>query len=127
MPARQYEALVTWLREEFEDDLRWVASFDHRTFSYTVRYIREDLKTELKEHELDTIVHRSLAVYNRSHVEDVYFHLGDAECLVVQHERATAIHLYLDERRGVVIKLEDGATFTMPTFPESCRARLRGD
>jgi hypothetical protein len=127
MPARKYEALVTWLRGEFGDDLRWVASFDHETFSYTVRYIREDLKTELKEQELDTIVHRSLAVYNRRHVEDVYFHLGDAECLVVQHERATAVHVYLGESRGVVVKLADGATFTMPTFPESCRARLRGE
>jgi hypothetical protein len=127
MPARKYEALVTWLREEFDDGLRWVASFDHETFSYTVRYIREDLKTELKEQELDTIVHRSLAVYNRNHVEDVYFHLGAAECLVVQHERATAVHVYLGESRGVVIKLADGATFTMPTFPESCRARLRGE
>jgi hypothetical protein len=30
-----------------------------------LQYIRDDLKTELSEQQLDTTVHRSLAVYNR--------------------------------------------------------------
>jgi hypothetical protein len=124
MSKPDYDALVAWLREEHGDHLRWVASFNHETFGYRVRYIREDLRTELKGLELERIIHRSLAVYNRRRLRDVYFHLGDPESLVVQHERATAVHLYLTEETGVVIKLADGAAFSMPAFPEACRARL---
>jgi hypothetical protein len=127
MAKRHYPAFVSWLREEFGDHLRWVASFDHASFDYAVEYIRDDLKTELTEQQLDTIVHRTLVVYNRDRLADVYVHLGDPESLVVQHEVATAVHVYLTEETGVVVKLADGAEFSMPAFPEECRRRLTGD
>lgn len=124
MPKPQYAALIDWLREEYGDQLRWVASFDSRRHSYSVRYIREDLKTELTTHQFDTIVHRSIAVFNRRHVEDVYFHLGDAEALVARYEEAMAIHLYLSDVTGVVIKLTPDASVTLPDFLETCLERL---
>lgn len=124
MAAPNYDALVAWLREEYGDDLRWVASFDHRKFSYRVRQIRDDLRNDLSEQELETIVHRTMAVFNRPHVEDVHFHLGDASCLIVQHERATAVHVYLDDHRGVMVKIEPDAGVTVPGFAESCLDRL---
>lgn len=124
MAKPDYDALVAHLTDRFGDALRWVASFDSDRFAYEVRYVRDDLKTELSDHDFDTIVHRSMAVFNRRHVEDVYFHLGDARSLVVEHERATAVHLYLDERRGVVVKVESGESVTMPELREACLERL---
>jgi len=124
MAKPDYDALVSFLTDRFGESLRWVASFDSRRFSYDVRYIRDDLKTELSGLDFDTIVHRSMAVFNRRHVEDVYFHLGDAESLLVEHEEAMAVHLYLDDRRGVVVKIGTGAEVTMPAFREACLDRL---
>ncbi|WP_276259758.1 hypothetical protein [Haloglomus litoreum] len=125
MPRRpDYDGFVDWLRESFDDDLRWTASFDHETFDYDVHHVRQDLKTELTGHQLDTIIHRSIALFNRDRVDDVYFHLGDAEALVAQHERAVAVHLYLDAERAVVVMLEKGAEVTLPTFPAECLERL---
>ncbi|QSG13159.1 hypothetical protein HSBGL_2762 [Halapricum desulfuricans] len=124
MALPNYDALIEWLQTGFDGDLRWVASFNHRTFSYKVKYIREDLKTDLSGMELETIIHRSMAVLSRDHVEDVYFHLGDAEALLVKHEKAMAVHLYLTEETGVVIKLADGAEITVPAFFEDCRDHL---
>ena len=124
MSRPDYDALITWLESTYGDDLRWVASFNHRRFSHTVQYIRQDLKTELTDLELETIVHRFMAVYNRQHVEDVYAHLGDAEAMLVKHEKAMAVHLYLTDDSGVVIKLTDGATLTVPTFFEECLDHL---
>ena len=124
MPKPNYDALVSFLQGEYDDALRWVASFDSDSMHYDVRYIREDLKTELSGLDFDTIVHRSMVVFNRRHLEDVYFHLGDAESLVVEYDDAMAVHLYLDDRRGVVIKLQRGADVSIPEFREACLERL---
>jgi hypothetical protein len=124
MATPDYDALVSFLTDRFGDSLRWVASFDSVRFTYDVRYIRDDLRTDLSGLDFDTIVHRSMAVFNRRHVEDVYYHLGDARSLLVEHERAFAVHLYLDERRGVVVKVETGASVSMPEFREECLSRL---
>jgi hypothetical protein len=124
MPKANYEALISFLQEEYGDALRWVASFDSDSMNYDVRYIRDDLKTELSGLDFDTIVHRSMVVFNRRHLEDVYFHLGDAESLVVEYDEAMAVHLYLDDRRGIVIKLQRGADVSIPEFREACLERL---
>jgi hypothetical protein len=124
MAKPNYDALVTFLRDRFGDSLRWVASFDSDRYTYDVRYIREDLKTELSTHDFDTIVHRSMAVFNRRHVEDVYFHLGDAQSLLVEHERAMALHLYLEGGRGVVVKMQKEADVALPALREECVARM---
>lgn len=124
MSRPDYGSLVEWLRETFGDALRWTASFDSDSFSYNVRYVRQDLKTELTEQQLDVVIHRSMAVYNRRHLEDVYSHLGPAESLVVQHERATAIHVYVGTSRGVVVKLSDDTSVTLPEFVRTVRRRL---
>lgn len=119
-----FDALVDFLEDEFGDALRWVASFDSDRFTYQVRYVRDDLQTDLSDLDLQTVIHRSMAVFNRSHVEDVYFHLGEARTLVAEHERATAVHLYLDERRGVVVKVESGTSVAVPSIREDCLERL---
>jgi hypothetical protein len=120
MASPDYDALIEGLDERVGDSLRWVASFDSDRYAYTVRYIRKDLETELSDRELDTIVHRSMAVFNRDHVEDVYFHLGAARSLVVEYEGSTAIHLYLEGGRGVTVKVESGTPVTLPEFREAC-------
>jgi hypothetical protein len=127
MPKPRYDRLADDLEAEFDDRLRWVASFDSDDYSYDVRYIREDLKADLSGLDLDTIIHRSLAVFNREHVEDVYFHLGSAEALLVRHEQATALHLYLSRDRGVVVKFEPDASFEYPDFLDECIETLRGE
>ncbi|MEA5386272.1 hypothetical protein VB773_09495 [Haloarculaceae archaeon H-GB2-1] len=78
MAKPRYDDLKSFLADRFGDSLRWVASFDSDSYTYNVRWIRDDLKTDLSNFDFDTIVHRSMAVFNRRHVEDVYFHLGDA-------------------------------------------------
>lgn len=124
MVSPDYDALVAWLRDQFGERLRWTASFDSDSFSYDVRYVREDLKSELTEQRLDTMIHRSLTTFGRERAETVYQHLGAAEGLVVVHERATAVHLYLGESRGVVVKLQRDTAITLPDFFESCLAAL---
>lgn len=122
--APALDSFVEWLQERYGDSLRWVASFDSDRFTYKVRYVREDLKTDLTEHQLDVLIHRSMAVYNRRHLEDVYNHLGTARSLVVEHDRAMAVHIYFDGSKGVVVKLSKDASVTTPSFTEDAMAEL---
>jgi hypothetical protein len=119
-----YDRLVTMLRDRFGDDLRWVASFESERYDYTVHHIRPDLKTELSSHEFDVVVHRSIALFRRPYIEEVYTHLGSARTLVVEHDRATAVHLYLSETEGVIIKIAAGNDVSLPSFPDDCLAAL---
>jgi hypothetical protein len=124
MTTPDYDALVSSLESRFEDDLRWIASFDSDRITYKIRYVRDDLKTDLTDRDFQTIVHRSMVALNRDHLEDVYFHLGSAQTSVVEYEDATAVHLYLDGARGVVVKVEGGTPVTLPAFREECLAAL---
>lgn len=121
-----YDDLVAFLRERYDDDLRWVASFNTDSYRYTVQYIRDDLKTELSTHDLDVVIHRSIALFNRPYVEKVYTHLGDACSMVLQHERATAVHVYLSDTDGFVVKIRAGNDVTIPGFVDECLAALYG-
>jgi hypothetical protein len=122
--APDYDALVAFLRNRFAADLRWVASFDAQSYQYTVQYIRPDLTTELSSHDLDVVIHRTIALFNRAYVEQVYTHLGDARSLVLDHDRATAVHVYLGESDGFVVKIRAGNEVTIPTFVDECLAVL---
>ncbi|WP_267643557.1 hypothetical protein [Haloarchaeobius amylolyticus] len=122
-----YDRLVAYLRDRFDDDLRWVASFDTESYDYAVEYIRPDLRTELSTHEFDTVVHRSIGLFRRPYVESVYTHLGPARTLVVEHERATAVHLYLTDTEGVIIKIKEGNEICLPDFADECLAQLLED
>ncbi|EMA42041.1 hypothetical protein [Halococcus hamelinensis] len=115
-----YDSLTNYLEGRFDDDLRWVASFNATSYDYAMRYIRPDLKTELSGHEFDVVVHRSIALFRRPYVEEVYAHLGPARTLVIEHERATAVHLYLSDITGVIIKIKAGNMITLPTFTDDC-------
>lgn len=115
-----YDRLVAFLRDRFDDDLRWVASFNARTYGHKMRYIRPDLRTELSTYEFDVVVHRMIALFRRSYVEEVYPHLGDANSLVLEHDRATAVHIYLSDEDGVVVKIRAGNEVTIPSFVEDC-------
>jgi hypothetical protein len=121
-----YGSLVAFLGDHFEDELRWVASFNTDTYRYRVRYIRPDLETELSSHDLMTVIHRSIALFNRPYVEEVYTHLGDARSLVLQHDRATAVHVYLGDADGFVVKIRAGNDITVPGFVDDCLAALYG-
>jgi hypothetical protein len=122
-----YDRLISMLQDRFDDDLRWVASFESERYDYTVHYIRPDLKTELSSHEFDVVVHRSIALFRRPYIEEVYTHLGSARTLVVEHDRATAVHLYLTETEGVIIKVAAGNEISLPGFPDDCLAALFPD
>jgi hypothetical protein len=119
-----YDRLVAFLRDRFDDDLRWVASFNARTYRHTMHYVRPDLKTELTNHQFDVVIHRMIALFRRSYVEEVYSHLGDANSLVLEHERATAVHVYLSDEEGIVIKIRAGNDITIPSFVDECLAVL---
>jgi hypothetical protein len=122
-----YDALVAFLRERYDDDLRWVASYNADSYRYTVRYIRDDLKTELTNNKLDVMIHRTIALFDRPYVEEVYTHLGHAQSLVLHHEKATAVHIYLGDRDGLVIKIKAGNSIAVPDFVDECLAVLRGE
>ncbi|MDS0282668.1 hypothetical protein [Haloarcula onubensis] len=121
-----YDRLVAFLRDRFGDELRWLASFNSDTYRYKVRYIRPDLKTELSGHDLMTVIHRTIALFNRPYVEEVYTHLGDAQSLVLHHERATAVHVYLGDADGFVVKIRAGNDISIPGFVDDCLAALYG-
>ena len=122
-----YDRLVAFLRERFDDDLRWVASFNARTYRHRMHYVRPDLKTELTNHQFDVVIHRMIALFRRSYVEEVYTHLGDANSLVLEHERATAVHVYLSDEEGLVVKIRAGNDITVPSFVDECLAALYDD
>jgi hypothetical protein len=122
-----YDSLVSYLRDRFGEDLRWVASFNAKSYDYTIRYVRPDLKTELSNHEFDAVVHRSIALFRRPFVQEVYSHLGPARSLLVEHERATAVHLYITDVEGVIIKIKAGNELAVPTFVDDCLAVLFPD
>ena len=126
-PSPDFDSLVTHLTDRFGDDLRWVASFDTTQYSYDVRYVRPDLTAELSSHDLDVVVHRSIALFRRPYVEEVYAHLGPARSLVIEHERATAFHLYLSDEEGVIIKIAAGNEVSVPSFTEQCIEALFPD
>ena len=126
-PTPDYDGLVTRLHDRFEDDLRWVASFDATSYDYTVHHIRPDLKTELSSHEFEVVVHRSIALFRRPYVEEVYAHLGDARTLVIEHERATAVHLYLSDTKGIIVKIATGNEIAVPGFSDDCLDALFPD
>jgi len=119
-----YDNLVAVLRDRYDDDLRWIASFNTDSYRYEIQYIREDLTTELSNHDLDVVVHRSIALFNRPYVEEVYTHLGHAQSLILQHERATAVHIYLSENEGLTIEIRAGNEITVPGVVEECLAAL---
>lgn len=119
-----YDSLVAFLQERYDDDLRWVASFNTDSYRYDVRYIREDLKTELTSRDLDVVIHRSIALFNRPYVEEVYTHLGHAQSLILQHERAIAVHIYLSETEGITIKIRTGSELAVPGSIEECLSAL---
>jgi len=119
-----YDDLVRFLRDRFDDDLRWVASFNTDSYRYKLRYIRDDLHTELSTRDLDVVVHRSIALFNRPYVEEVYTHLGHARSLILHHERATAVHIYLSDVDGITIKIRAGSEISVPGFVEECLAVL---
>jgi hypothetical protein len=119
-----FDRLIAHLRDQFGDDLRWVASFDTTTYDYQVQHLRPDLRTELSSHEFDVVVHRSIALFRRPYVEEVYTHLGPARTLVIEHERATAVHIYLTAETGVIIKIAAGNDVTLPSFVDDCLAAL---
>lgn len=121
-----YDALVAFLRERYDEDLRWVATFNASSYKYHVRYIRDDLKSELSDHALDTVIHRSIALFNRPYLEKVYTHLGHVRSFVLQHERATAVHIYLGEETGIVVKIRAGASITLPGLVDECLHALYG-
>lgn len=115
-----YDRLVNHLVDRFGDDLRWVASFETTRYDYHVRYIRPDLTTELSSRDLDTVVHRSIALFRRPYVGEVYDHLGPVRTLVLEHERATAVHVYLSDTTGVIVKIRAGHEISVPSFTEEC-------
>jgi hypothetical protein len=119
-----FDRLVAFLRDRYDDDLRWVASFDATSYDYRMQYIRPDLRTELSSHEFDVVVHRSMALFRRPYVEEVYAHLGPARSLVIEHERATAVHLYLSDTTGVIVKIKTGNEIAIPSFVDDCVAAL---
>lgn len=123
-PTPDYDALVAFLRDRYDDDLRWVACYEADTYRYDVKYIRTDLKTELSSKQLDIVIHRTIALFDRHYVEEVYTHLGDAQSLVLQHEKATAVHIYLNDTDGLVIKIKAGNSIAVPDFIDECLAVL---
>ncbi|MDX1746631.1 MAG: hypothetical protein R3324_11890 [Halobacteriales archaeon] len=124
MPKPRLEALVEFLLDRYGEDLRWVATYDTASFDYRFHHIRTDVKDDLKGRQLDHVIHRSLAVYNKRHAEEVYFHLGESDYLIVDYELGTAFHLFLDDRRGVTVMLEPDTELTLPTFVDECRSHL---
>lgn len=63
-------------------------------------------------------------MFNKRHVEEVYFHLGEADYLITNQEKGTAFHIYLGENRGVVIMLEPDVEVSLPGFIEECRNKV---
>ena len=124
MPKYRFEPLVDHLRDRYGDDLRWVANYNARSYDYRFHHVRGDLKGDLKGIQLDHVIHRSLAVYNKRHAEEVYVHLGEADSLVVRYERGTAVHVFLDDRRGVTVMVEPTVEVALPAFTDDCRARV---
>ena len=124
MAKSTFNKLVEYLRNQYGEDLRWVADYNSETYHYRVHHIREDLKNDLKGNQLDHVIHRSLAVYNKRHAEGVYFHLGESDYLIVNYERGTAYHLFLDDTRGVTIMLEPHVSVTLPEMIDDCRTQI---
>lgn len=123
-PKPDYDNFLAFLHDQFVDDLRWVASFDATTYDYQMHYIKPGVETELSDREFDAVVHRSVALFRRPSVEEVYAHLGSAQALVIEHERATAVHIYLSDTTGLIIKIRAGNDITVPTFTEACLDEL---
>lgn len=117
----RFKPLRRHVEERFEGDLRWIAVFDGDDFDYDVR---DDLANELSSRQFDCLIHRSMAVFNRPHVEEVYFHLGPADYLVAGYESGTAYHVYPEDEQGVVM-LEPDVTVELPGFVEEIRSKVK--
>ena len=121
-----YDRLVAALRDRYGDAVRWVASCDTDADRYEVRCVRRGLETERSSHDLDVVIHRSIALFDRPYVEEAYRYLGDVQALILQHERATAVHVYLGPSEGFVVKVRAGEAVTLPAFVDDCLAALYG-
>lgn len=124
MQKFSFDRLIPFLENRYGDELRWVANYNSRTYEYRFHHIRDDLTTEFTGNQLDYLVHRSLAVYNKRHAEEVYFNLGEADSLVVDYENGTALHVFLDDRRGVTIVVEPTVSVTVPDLVDDCREHI---
>lgn len=122
--ATRFDPLRDHLRETLGEDLRWLASFDAESYDYDFHHVREDLETDLTDRQLDYVVHRSLAVFNKRHVDGIYFNLGESSSLVADYERGRAVHGFLDDRRGFVVTVEPDRDVSLPGFVEECREQL---
>ena len=124
MAKYDFDDLVSFLRERYGEDLRWIANYNSESYDYEFQHIRNDLKNDLKGNQLDYVIHRSLAVYNKRHTEEVYFHLGESDYLIVNYERGKAFHVFLDDKRGVTIMIEPDVSVSLPEFVDDCRDRI---
>lgn len=124
MQKYDLSGLTSFLRDEYGSDLRWVANYNSKNYDYDIQFVKASLKNELKGNQLDYIIHRSLAVYNKRHTEEVYFHLGESNYLITDYERGTAFHIFLDDTRGVTIMLEPNIPVTLPAFVETCQEKI---
>ncbi|MFB6253073.1 MAG: hypothetical protein ABEI06_00520 [Halobacteriaceae archaeon] len=124
MEKYSFDSLLEYLHETFDSDLRWVANYNAQSYDYKFHHIRADLKNELTGNQLDYVIHRSLAVYNKRHAEEVYFHLGESDFLLVHYDKGSAYHIFLDDRRGVTIMVEPDVTVSVPKFIERCREKI---
>ncbi|WP_435101777.1 hypothetical protein [Halarchaeum sp. P4] len=125
MWKEEFATLDDYLSDEYGDDLRWFAAFDAKSYDYDVYHVRKDLQQDLKGNQLDYVIHRSLASFSKQNAEGVYFHLGDADHLVAGYERGSAHHVFLDDRRGLVVMLEPDTDVTLPEFPKTVREKAR--
>jgi hypothetical protein len=124
MQKYDFTDLLAFLKESFGEDLRWVANFRADTTQYKFQFVRDDLTDDLRSRDLDNVIHRSLAVFNRRHVDRVYPHLGTSRYVLAEYERGLALHLYLDDARGVAVVLEPDAEVDLPGFVDDCFDRV---
>lgn len=120
MGDEPHRELITYLRSQAGDYLRGVATYNAE--EYSVLYLRDDLRTQHFETDLDKI-HDRLRYESRAR-EQRAFPFGPLDGTVRLFEEAMVLHYPHTQERGTVITLDPEVGRDLAAFMRECEKRI---
>jgi len=116
------EELASFLEQRAGDSLRAVGHYSAE--EYGVVYLREDLRQQYTDDEIEGIVEElRWESFGKSNQEG-QFHLGELNCSIKAFEEAVVMHFPSDGKHGTLVSLDSEAAQDLLQFIDECLSRI---